>query len=75
MEGQSPVSHDFIEKGDGFFIELACSHSNVLSRACQESRASYIRVHDRLEKVSVQDGVISLADEALRMMTTSTSIV
>ena len=54
-------------------MELACSQSSVLAKACQESRASYIGVHDHLEKVSVQDRVISLVDEALKMMTTLAS--
>ena len=73
VEGQNSVSHVFIERGIGLFVELACSHFSVLSKACQESRASYIGVHDHLEKVSVQDRVISLVDEALKMMTTSAS--
>ena len=73
VEGQNSVSHVFIERGIGLFVELACSHFSVLSKACQESRASYIGVHDHLEKVSVQDRVISLVDEALKMMMTSAS--
>ena len=45
----------------------------MLSQACQKSGASYIGVHDHFEKVSVQDRVISLVDEALNMMTMSAS--
>eukprot|EP00435_Cladocopium_sp_Y103_P045835 s1599_g13.t1 len=62
------VSHSFVERGIGLLIELACSCSSVLSNACCESRACYIGVHDSLEKVSVQERVISLVDEAMMKM-------
>eukprot|EP00435_Cladocopium_sp_Y103_P068981 s111_g32.t1 len=62
------ISHSFVERGIGLLIELACSCSSVLSNACCESRAYYIGVHDSLEKVSVQERVISLVDEAMMKM-------
>ena len=62
-----PISHVFVERGVGTLVELACGFSSVLSSACFESRACYIGVHDNLEKVSIQDRVISLVDEAKRM--------
>ena len=38
VEGQNSVSHVSIEKGIGLLVELACSHSSVLSEASEESR-------------------------------------